>query len=176
MKKGIFVTVAALGLALFAVPDAHGNDGSDLNLRLAGSNFITSSQDDGTPTPLGAASTSLQSGIAKGKSGRAIFSAQTIIEEAGQDDRCGPLPGAGLSTTSVLTYNDGSILSLTTTDLTDPESSFYCFNPVTEVFFVEFEGTVTGGTGRFEGATGTWKGSAEAQSSRVTAELEINLD
>jgi hypothetical protein len=175
MKKGIFVTVAALGLALFAVPDAHGNDGSDLNLRLAGSNFITSSQDDGTPTPLGAASTSLQSGIAKGKSGRAIFSAQTIIEEAGQDDRCGPLPGAGLSTTSVLTYNDGSILSLTT----DDEKSFYCFEPTgvdTGIFSVEFEGIVTGGTGRFEGATGTWVGSAVAEGGRVTADLQIDLD
>ena len=87
------------------------------------------------------------------------------------------MPGAGLSTTSVLTYNDGSILSLTT----DDEKSFYCFeqtsaDPIAGIFFVEFEGTVTGGTGRFEDATGTWVGSAEAESSRVTADLEIDLD
>ncbi|MDH3622857.1 MAG: hypothetical protein OES69_16765 [Myxococcales bacterium] len=176
MKKGIFVAIAALALAVFVVPAAQGKHGRSLDLRLSGSNFITSSQPDGTPTPLGQVSTSLQSGIAKG-SGSPIFSAQTVIEAPGADPRCGGLPGAGLSTTSVLTYNDGSILSLTT----DDEKSFYCFeqtsaDPVAGIFIVEFEGTVTGGTGRFEGATGTWVGSAEAQSSRVTADLEIDLD
>lgn len=178
MKTGISIALAALALALFAVPDAYGKSGSDMSLRLSGSNFITSSQPDGTPTPLGLVSTSLQSGIAKG-SGSPIFSSQTVIEMAGGDARCGGLPGAGLSTTTVLTYNDGSILSLTT----DDEKSFYCFeqtsadpDPIAGIFFVEFEGTVTGGTGRFEGATGTWVGSAEAESSRVTADLEIDLD
>ncbi len=176
MKTGISIALAALALALFAVPDAYGESGPDMSLRLSGSNFITSSQADGTPTPLGAVSTSLQSGIAKG-SGSPIFSAQTIIEEVGQDERCGDLPGAGLSTTTVLTYNDGSILSLTT----DDEKSFYCFeqtsaDPIAGIFFVEFEGTITGGTRRFEGATGTWVGSAEAESSRVTADVEIDLD
>jgi hypothetical protein len=179
MKTGISIALAALALALFAVPDAYGKSGPDMSLRLSGSNFITSSQPDGTPSPLGAVSTSLQSGIAKG-SGSPIFSSQTVIEAVGGDARCGGfLPGAGLSTTSVLTYNDGSILSLTT----DDEKSFYCFeqtsadpDPIAGIFFVEFEGTVTGGTGRFEGATGTWVGSAEAESSRVTADLEIDLD
>jgi hypothetical protein len=181
MKKGIFIALAALALAVFAVPEAQGKHGRSLDLRLSGSNFITSSQPDGTPTPLGQVSTSLQSGIAKG-SGSPIFSAQTVIEAPGQDERCGELPGAGLSTTSVLTYDDGSILSITT----DDEKSFYCFEPtsfdpdtglpIAGIFTVEFEGTVTGGTGRFEGATGTWVGSAEAESSRVTAHLEIDLD
>ena len=123
MKTGISIALAALALALFAVPDAYGKSGPDMSLRLSGSNFITSSQPDGTPSPLGAVSTSLQSGIAKG-SGSPIFSSQTVIEAVGGDARCGGfLPGAGLSTTSVLTYNDGSILSLTT----DDEKSFYCF-------------------------------------------------
>lgn len=175
MKTGISIALAALALALFAVPDAYGKSGRDMSLRLSGSNFITSSQPDGTPSPLGEVSTSLQSGIAKG-SGSPIFSSQTVIEAAGGDARCVGLPGAGLSTTSVLTYNDGSILSLTT----DDEKSFYCFeqtsdDPVAGIFIVEFEGTVTGGTGRFEGATGTWVGSAEAEGSRVTADLEIDL-
>jgi len=185
MKKGILLAIAVLGLAVFMVPDAHAwwwwHHGPDISLELSGSNFITSSEPDGTPTPLGAVSTSLQSGIAKGKSGRPIFSAQTVIEEVGEDPRCGPLPGAGLSTTTVLTYKDGSILSVTT----DDEKSFYCFEPTafdpdglptTGIFSVEFEGTVTGGTRRFEGATGTWVGSAVAEEARVTAHVEIDLD
>jgi hypothetical protein len=171
MKTGIFVTVAALALALFAVPEAHGNDGSDLNLRLAGSNLITSSTEEGRPTPLGEVSTSLQSGIVKGSSGAGIFSAQTIIEEALPDPRC-PLElpvGNDLSTTFVLTYADGSILSGTT----GPDS-FFCSDGV--VFSVEFVGIVTGGERRFEGATGTWEGTARAESSRVTAEITVDLD
>jgi len=188
MKTGIFIIAAALALALFAVPDTPAqawwwwHRGPDISLELFGSNFTTSSDDDGTPSALGAVSTSLQSGIAKGKSGRPIFSAQTIIEAAGADSRCGVLPGAGLSTTAVFTYKDGSILSVTT----DDDLSFYCFQPtvvdpdtgapITGIFSVNFEGTVTGGTRRFEGATGTWVGSAEAEGGRVTAHVEIDLD
>lgn len=173
MKKGIFVAIAALALALFAVPEAQGKSGRTLDLRLAGSNFITSSTDEGRPTPLGQVSTSLQSGIVKG-GGSAVFSSQTVIEQAGQDDRCGELPGAALSTTTVLTYNDGSILSLTT----DNEASFFCFDPISGLFFVDFEGTVVGGVGRFEGATGTWQGTAEAISGTglVTANVMVDLD
>jgi len=69
---------------------------------------------------------------------------------------------------------------------TDDDLSFYCFQPtvvdpdtqapITGIFSVDFEGTVTGGTRRFEGATGTWVGSAEAEGGRVTAHVEIDLD
>jgi hypothetical protein len=169
MKTGIFIALTALALAVFAVPDALGNSGPDLDMRLAGSNFITSSGDDGRPTPLGEVSTSMQSGISKG-SGSAIFTAQTIIEAAGPDDRCSPLLGADLSTTTVFTYNDGSILSL----VTGP-GSFYCTDG--SVFIVDFEGTVAGGEGRFEGASGTWVGTALSEpSARVTAEVSVDLD
>jgi len=169
MKTGIIIAMAALGLALFAVPDAEGMGGPDLDMRLAGSNFLTSNGDDGRPTPLGQVSTSLQSGISNG-SGSAIFSAQTIIEEAGPDDRCTPLVGADLSTTIVLTYNDGSILSL----VTEP-GSFFCTDGSN--FFVDFGGTVAGGEGRFDGATGTWEGTAESRpTARVTAEISADLD
>jgi hypothetical protein len=169
MKTGIFIALTALALAVFAVPDALGNSGPDLDMRLAGSNFITSSGDDGRPTPLGEVSTSMQSGISKG-SGSAIFTAQTIIEAAGPDDRCSPFLGADLSTTTVLTYTDGSILSL----VTGP-GSFYCTDG--SVFIVDFEGTVAGGEGRFEGASGTWVGTALSEpSARVTAEVSVDLD
>jgi len=177
----MYIAVAALGLALFAVPDAHGwwHSGPDMSLRVSGSNFITSSTPDGTPTPLGFASTSMQSGIAKGKSGRSIFTAQTIIDMAGAlPDLCGLLPGAGLSTTTVFTYNDGSILSLATASNVEGElpTSYYCYDPSTGVFSVEFEGIITGGERRFEGATGTWEGTATAQDARLTADIDLDLD
>lgn len=107
MKTGIVIVAAALGLALFVVPDAHAwwwwHPRPDVSLELSGSNFTTSSDPDGTPSDLGAVSTSLQRGIARGKSGRPIFSAQTVIDEAVPNfSGCGGLPGANLSTTAVL--------------------------------------------------------------------------
>jgi hypothetical protein len=170
MKTGIFIALAALALAVFAVPDAYGNSGPDLDLRLSGSSFITSSQDDGTPTPATEASTSLQSGIAKG-SGSAIFSAQTVIEQPLPDARCpAVLPfGNDLTTSVVFTYDDGSILSITT-----GADSFFCSDGV--LFVAEFAGTVTGGDGRFEGATGTWEGTAQVDGTRVTGNVSVDLD
>jgi len=171
MKKGIFVALAALALTVFAVPDANAwwHRGPDLDLRIAGSNFITSSGEDGRPTPLGQVLTSLQSGIVKGAGG-GVFSAQTIIELVGPDDRCTPLFGADLSTTIVVTQYDGSVLSL----VTGP-GSFYCTDG--SVFFVDFGGTVAGGEGRYDGATGTWEGTAESRpSARVTGTLSVDLD
>jgi len=171
MKPGIIiVALAAMTLAVVGMQDSPAQ-AEDPSVRFAGSNFITSSQDDGTPTPAGEASTSMQSGIAKGKFGKAVFSAQTVIEEALPDGRCPPqLPvGNDLSTTIVMTYNDGSILSIAT-----GPGSFYCSDGT--VFAVDFTGIVTGGEGRFEGATGTWEGTARAESARVTADARIDLD
>jgi hypothetical protein len=175
--------LAALALAVFAVPEAHGEDGPSLDLRLAGSIFVTSSTDEGRPTEVDGLSalTALANGIAKG-SGGPLFTAQTIVEPlpenpADYPPEClaldPPQAGAGLSTTTVFTYNDGSLLTITT----DPEISFYCTNGV--VFIVEFGGMVAGGTGRFEGATGTWEGTAEATgggTGRLTAHNTIDLD
>jgi hypothetical protein len=170
MKKGIFVTLAALALVVFAVPYAQGNDGRDLTLRLYGSSFITSSLDDGTPTPPGLAATSLHSGIAKG-SGSAVFSAQTVIEEALPDGRCpAELPfGGDLTVIAVYTFADGSILS-TETGI----GNFFCSDGL--VFVADLAGIVTGGDGRFEGATGTWEGSAQVDGPRTTGDIVVELD
>jgi len=68
-----------------------------------------------------------------------------------------------------VSYHDGSILSVAT----GPES-FYCTNGT--VFEVDFQGVVTGGERRFKGASGTWTGTARAESGRVTSRIEIDLD
>jgi hypothetical protein len=73
MKPGIIIVgLVALALAVVGMQDSPAQ-AEDPSVRFAGSNFITSSQDDGTPTPAGEASTSMQSGIAKGKFGKAVF-------------------------------------------------------------------------------------------------------
>ena len=179
MKKGILVAIAALALAVFAVPEAQGNDGRSLDLRLSGSNFITSSE-DGRPTPADGLSplTSLASGIAKG-SGSPLFSTQAVLEPlpaspVDYPPAClamdPPMAGADISITTVLTYNDGSLLSLAT----GPDA-FYCTDGV--LFVVGgLEGIVTGGEGRFEGATGTFDGTAQTQANRATAHIMVDLD
>ena len=182
MKKGIFVAIAALALAVFAVPEAQSKSGRSLDLRLSGSIFVTSSTDEGRPTPIDGLSalTALSSGIAKG-SGSPLFSTQTVVEplpENPADYPAGclaldpPQAGAGLSTTTVFTFKDGSLLSLTS----DPEISFYCTDGL--VFTAEFGGMVAGGTGRFEGATGTYESTAEvvAGTGRLTAHTMVDLD
>ena len=182
MKTGILIALAALALVVYAVPEAQGKSGRSLDLRLSGSIFVTSSRGEGRPTPVDGLSalTALASGIAKG-SGSSLFSTQTVVEplpENPADYPAGclalnpPQAGAGLTTTTVFTFNDGSLLSLTS----DPEISFYCTDGV--VFTVEFGGIVTGGTGRFEGATGTYESTAEAVAGtgRLTAHTAVDLD
>lgn len=193
MKKGILLAIAALGLALFAVPDApaeawggHHYKPRVMHLTLSGSNFVTSSQDStedyGRPTPVdGRVLTALANGIALGKHGRALFTTQSVLEEIGLQPGCEKneafVGGAGVTTTTVLTYEDGSLLSLAgPIDPDNPKANFYCTDGTD--FSVKFQGTVAGGTGRFEGATGTWKGTAEATggTGRVTAKLRVKLD
>ena len=180
MKTGIIIAMAALSMAIFAVPDAQAwwwHHGPDLNLRLSGSNFVTSST-DGAPTPLtGEVLTSMANGIAKGKHGRSLFTAQAILDMVPENPAEFPpeclamgMAGSGVSVTTVFTYNDGSILSI----VTDPALSFFCTDGV--AFTVEFAGTVSGGSGRFDGAAGSWAGTAESTGGRVTSHVMIDLD
>lgn len=194
MKKGILLAIAALGLALFAVPDSpaeawggHYSKSRVMHLSLSGSNFVTSSGDGtslgaGRPTPVdGRVLTALANGIALGKHGRALFTTQSVLEEITDQPGCRKneafVGGAGVTTTTVLTFEDGSLLTLAgPIDPDNPKVSFYCTDGVN--FSVKFRGTVAGGTGRFEGATGTWRGTAEATggTGRVTAKLRVKLD
>ena len=175
MKTGIVVALAALALAIFVVPEAQGKDGRTLDVSLAGSNFITSDE-DGIPTPLdGRPITAIQNGIAKG-SGGAIFSSNAALEQVPENPLEFPpdclaqgLAGAPLTISFVLTYNDGSLLSLAT-----GPGSFYCTDGTD--FSVDGVGIVTGGNGRFEGATGTFSVTAFSEPPRVLADLEIDLD
>lgn len=176
MNARNFAVMAALTVAMVGVPGsaARANDGS-VDLRFYGANFVNSTV-DGRPSPLdGRVATARQSGIVKGR-GRGIFASQAVLEEVPANPADFPADclamgqaGSDIFVAIVVTYNDGSILTLVTTG----PDSFFCTDGA--VFTIEFEGIVTGGEGRFEGATGTWEGTAHAQNFRVTAAVEVDL-
>ncbi len=178
MKTGIIIAMAALGLALFAVPDTPAqawwgwHRGPDLNLRAFGGIFVTSNLEDGTPTPLdGRPFTSLGSGITKG-SGSPVFILQAEVAEAFVPDLASctqemPLRG-DLTGSNILTFHDGSILQLGFT------GSICCTDGT--VFVCDLSGEVVGGERRFEGATGTYEGTARVESGRLMYNVSVDLD
>jgi len=176
MKPGIvIVALAAMALAIVATADTQAKAWGSwhgMSLRLAGSSFVVSTEADGTIKEL-PPFTSIQNGIAKGKSGRAQFRAQTVagIPEFDPENCPEGLPLRGpLTATFVLTYNDGSILSGVTGG-----DNHYCTDGL-GLNFADFGGSITGGDRRFEGATGTWQASGLIDAARVTVELDIDLD
>lgn len=174
MKKATFIALIALGVAAVAIPDAQGIDGQTLDVRIAGSNFITSDE-NGEPTPLGLALVAMQNGIAKG-SGASSFTSNAELEAVPLDPSQFPpaclaqgQAGAGITVTFVLVYKDGSLLSL----FAGP-GSFFCTDGTN--FTANLDGNVTGGDGRFAGATGSFSGTAFSSPPRVTGDLAIDLN
>jgi hypothetical protein len=172
------IALLGLGLAMLAgcsdseagvVGVAEAQSSSDLSFTLSGSNLVITTE-NGVPTPPTQAGVSYGSGITKG-SGSPIFVEETTFGTAAPDDRCTAyLPyGADLTSNIVLTYNDGSILQLSA-----GEGSFFCSDGV--VFDAELQGTVAGGEGRFDGASGAITGSVEVDGSRLTGNLTVDLD
>jgi hypothetical protein len=178
MKTGIFVALTALLVAVFAIPEAQGINGQSLNLRVWGANLI-SSDENGIPTPTDSTPvTAFQSGMAKGGGGSASLFASVALPAFDPGlippDCTGlGLPGNPLAQTIVLTYNDGSLLSL----VAGP-GSFYCTDGI--IFIVEAVGEVRAGAGRFEGATGTWELTAETLppggTGLFTGEISIDFE
>ena len=175
MKKGIFVALAALALAIVAVPDAHGDGERDLHMTVFGGNVV-SSDTDGIPTPIdGGAIHATQSGKTKGSGSPSLFSSAAL---AAVDFNNLPAPGcpaamplgSDIDATLVFIYDDGSLLSIAT-----ELGSFYCSDGTN--FTVSFVGSVVGGNGRFEGATGSWVGTTQTfPGGRFIGEISVDLD
>jgi hypothetical protein len=173
MKTGIFIALAALAVAVLAIPEAQGRNGRTLNVDIAGSNYATSDE-NGVPTPAdGQPLVAMQNGIAKG-GGAAHFTSNAVLDAIPLNPADFPptclvagLAGSTLSVSLVLMYNDGSLLSLAT------EGAVYCTDGT--VFTVIGGGNVTGGEKRFSGATGTFIVTADSTPPRVVGELEIDL-
>jgi hypothetical protein len=176
VKKGIFVALAALALAVAAVADANGAGEPDINLRAWGGNLI-SSDEGGIPTPPNAPPlTVFQSGKTKGSSGSpSLFGSVSIpaFDPALVPTECEGLPGGPLFQTIVLTYDDGSMLSL----VAGP-GSYYCTDGI--VFTFEAFGEVRAGAGRFEGVTGKYGASGQTLppggTGLFTADISIHFE
>jgi hypothetical protein len=189
MKKGLFLAFAALAVAVFAVPDAHAwwwghHNRPDINLHAWGG-LLTSSDEGGFPTPIGAvaegeALTSLATGNTRGRSGSPSFFASTSVAGLSMNPLDSPpdclaagLVGAPLFQTIVLTYRDGSLLSL----IAGPES-FYCTDG--EIFTVNASGEIAAGDGRFEGATGSFEVKGRTLppggTGLITADISIHFE
>ncbi len=174
MKAGLFTALIALTFAVFSVADAYGMDGSDLHMEIFGANVISSDM-DGAPTPLdGRAITAIQSGQTKGSGSPSLFSTSFLdaVDFGNPPPGCTPaLPfGAAIGGNLILTYRDGSLLSLEA-----GPGSFYCTDGLN--FTVEWGGDVVGGNRRFEDAAGSWEGSAQTfPGGRFTGELSVDLE
>jgi len=149
MKTGIFVALAALALAVFAVPEAQGKSGPDVDQRISGSTFVIDVDDTGNTT-------GLANFLAKGQPGTAQVNGLIVFgPPLGLDERCPeefPFGANLISLDFVETYKDGSLLIGTAS--TDPVQAV-CSDGITNIAAVV--GSITRGTGRFEGASGTWE-------------------
>jgi hypothetical protein len=168
MKRGILVALAALALAVVAVPDAdaHGHAGPDLNQRVSGSSF-TNDPDESTGHQTG-----WQNLIAKGQPGRAHIDTQFELGLFTPNLECPaefPFGGDLISFDWVETFNDGSLLTGTAT------AGLVCADGLGGSTTVA-SGNVTGGTGRFEGASGTWEAEALVANNGLTGSVTADFD
>lgn len=144
--------VAAIGVAQAQSP-------SGVDQRVAGSTFSTLDAETGDTT-------SEIVVLAKGQPGAAQGTARLIYgPPLGIDSRCPEEFPFGSNVVSFLwveTYNDGSLL----TGSADPDQAV-CSDGVT--FVADVVGLVTGGTGRFEGVTGSWRVDARTVAPQALA-------
>lgn len=177
MKAGIVIALAALALAVFAVPEAQGKSGADVDQRITG-HIITVDVDEESGN-----TTSLLNAIAKGQPGKAQITAVIVFKSdfvlLPEDERnCPPdfpLEADIISFEWGETYNDGSLLA-GAVDPDDPAQVVCLDFPVPSLAVANLTGMITGGTGRFEGASGTWASEASSPLANTTAVGSITAD
>ncbi len=169
MKKGIFIAMAALALAVFAAPEAQSKSGPDVNQQFSGSTFIID-VDDAPDTGTGN-STAMLNAIAKGQPGTAHLDSIAVFGPlgAGVDGCNGQLGANVISQSSVERFSDGSLLTLSTT------GGVIC-TPDGVVFTASVFGEITGGTKRFKNAGGTFRADVTTENSGLTGTLTADLN
>ena len=162
MKAGILFALAALALAIVAVPEAHGESGPEVDQRITGHIFGVDDDEDTGNT------TSLLNATAKGQLGKAqltaviVFKTDFVLPPEG-DRNCPPdfpLEADIISFEWGETYNDGSLLAGAVNP--DDPSQVLCLDLGITLAVANLTGMITGGTGRFEGASGTWASEASS--------------
>jgi hypothetical protein len=181
MKLGIFVTLAALALAVFAVPDAHAwrghHDRPGVHQKLFAQGIVIDVEQDseGNVDPVGNTTMGV-SGIAKGLPGKADVSAvlvyKTVFEGSSGCPEELPQGGEIMRFEWGQVYSDGSLLS----GFVDQAGQFLCTNGVQTG--ADLTGVISGGTGRFEDASGTWRvlASSPVANTNITGTLTVEFD
>jgi len=155
------------GTGVGGVAEAQSNRGGDLSIRLSGSNLVISTEGR-VPTPTTEPGVTMGVGIAKG-SGSATFQVRVTYGQPLPSASCpSELPfGADITQTNLmLTYNDGSVLELS-------GAGSLCGDGT--LFVADVSGTVVGGEGQFDGASGTWSTVVEQDGARLTGDVEVEL-
>jgi hypothetical protein len=175
MKQGIIITaMAALALAVFAVPEAQGDPGPAVDQRLSG-NILELDVDADAGT-----TTSLVTAIAKGQPGKAqvtatlVFETEFVFNPEGDCPPGFPLESNVISFEWGEIYNDGSVLSGVAT-----EGQLFCLDLDITRTVADLTGTIVGATGRFEGAIGSpWRAEASAavDSNTFTGAITVDLN
>jgi len=173
MKKAISLALAALALAVVAAPETQANEWGwrgDVYQRLSGHAIIVEDLDAAGNT------TSTINGIAKGKRGSAQVTAVLVYESPSifDDPRCPaefPIGGNVFRFEWGETYNDGSLLAGYV-----PEVQALCTDGIETV--ADLTGLISGGTGRFEGASGTWRieASSPTANTNTTGTITVELE
>lgn len=169
MKTGLTIAIAALGLAIFAVPDTPAqawggwDHGPNLDQRIAGSSLTIEVDEDGNTQVM-------LNLIARGQPGRAHLDSVAVFGPVGPHPSCPGQLGADIvSQNAVETFSDGSLLTLLTT------SGFVCTADGV-VFTAVATGDITGGAGRFEGATGTFEANVVTENGGLTGTITGDID
>ncbi len=169
MKARIFIAFAALALAVVAVPVAQAwwHTGPDVDQRLSGSTHVVDVDESGNTTSL----LLLQ---AKGQRGKANATGRIFWGPLVPDERCHPEFPLGADIISlewVETYSNGSLLTGNA-----PEGGLLCAT-FEGLIAAEIHGDISGGTGRFEGASGIWTvvATTPAENQGITGTLTADL-
>ncbi len=179
MKPGIlFIAMAALALGVLASDRVEANwwGGPDVNQRIFG-HSINIGDDAATGN-----STIIQTGLAKGKPGRAQITAslvrttEFVFNPGGDCPEGFPLESQLISFAWGETYNDGSLLAGNAAAV---PGQVVCLDLEQTALVAELSGRITGGAGRFRGASGDWHivdAVVPIDTSITTAKLMVDFD
>jgi len=165
MKQAIFLSFAAFAVAALGVSDAQAwwHRGPDVDQRMSGSSLTIEVDDEGNTQVM-------INLLATGQPGGAHLDSIAVFGPVGLHGDCpGQLGADVISQNSVETFNDGSLLTYLTT------SGVVC-TPDGVTFTGAVTGTVTGGTGRFEDASGTFEASVVTKYGGMTGTITADLD
>lgn len=165
MKAAIFLSFAALAVAVLGVSDAHAwwHRGPDVDQRIFGSSLTVDVDEEGNTQVM-------LNLIGKGQPGTAHLDSVAVFGPLGPHDGCpGQLGADVVSQNAVETFSDGSLLTLLTT------SGVVCTADGV-VFAADVIGEVTGGTRRFENASGRFEASVVTENGGLSGTITADLD